>query len=69
MVDNFDVERVARIDASLIAEKLRDILELLDRSDVTSDVGAHIDLALCRLEEQIAANDDSFTKQKSFRPD
>ena len=59
MVDNHGEEPATRFSAATIAERLRDILYMLDHSDVTPDIGAHVDLALCRLEDQMASNENS----------
>lgn len=59
MVDNHGEQPAARFSAAIIAERLRDILYMLDHSDVTPDIGAHVDLALCRLEDQTASNENS----------
>lgn len=34
--------------------RMEDALELLDRCDEAADVGAHLDLAICRLREVLA---------------
>jgi hypothetical protein len=72
MVDDHAGPSAAKYSASVIAERLREILDMLDHSDVTPDIGAHVDLALCRLVDQIAANDSGpdslsgFTDHPSF---
>lgn len=35
-------------------ELLREVLNILDKADVPSDIGAHVDRALCRLLELTA---------------
>ena len=37
-------------------EKMRAALELLDRTDAPADVGAHLDLAVCRLETHLTGH-------------
>ena len=40
----------------LLAEamiQLQKALELLDEADAPADIGAHVDLAICRLEERL----------------
>jgi hypothetical protein len=51
------LEKSADLDESLTKalEMMRAALELLDRANGPADVGAHLDLAVCRLEERLAA--------------
>ena len=58
MVDDHAEQPAAKYSATVIAERLREILNMLDHSDVTPDIGAHVDLALCRLEDQIASSEN-----------
>ena len=66
MVDDHADQPAAKFSASVIAERLREVLDMLDRSDVTPDVGAHVDLALCRLEDQIASSENDNTDLANY---
>lgn len=69
MVDDQADQSATRYSAPVIADRLREILHMLDQSDVTPDIGAHVDLALCRLEEQMASNEnDASASGFSERP-
>jgi hypothetical protein len=37
-----------------ITSRLRDVLGLIDEAGMPADIGAHVDLAICRLEDLIS---------------
>jgi hypothetical protein len=41
--------------------RMKAVLEELDRANAPGDVGAHLDLAICRLEEFLTREIDSVT--------
>lgn len=45
---------------------LRSILDALDAADVPPRVGAHVDLAICRLEEELASRRAAETTNLAF---
>lgn len=51
MADVENSERVASPCVKTIASTLRNVLAQVDAARLPADIGAHIDLALCRIDE------------------
>ena len=49
-----DVSEALERDGLVALARMQEALELIDRCEGTSEIGAHLDLAICRLRDLIA---------------
>lgn len=63
-----DVSESLQRDGREALSRMEEALELVDRCDGTTEIGAHLDLAICRLRELIAKHEPKSAPESPDEP-
>lgn len=63
-----DVSEALQRDGLAALARMQEALELIDRCEGTSEIGAHLDLAICRLRDLIAKHAPKSAPESPHEP-